>query len=112
MLTLCKYVDKHTVEALKDPVPEKIQTLVEINRNIASGLLQSLEEGGGETQAAQPAEGDTPQEHSAILASVNAQVCPGPLRRARPFFPVGAAPAYPGLPRLVTVVTAWPVHLH
>ena len=74
MLTLCKYVDKHTVEALKDPVPEKIQTLVEINRNIASGLLQSLEEGGGETQAAQPAEGDTPQEHSEILASVNAKV--------------------------------------
>ena len=43
MLTLCKFVDKHTVEALKDPVPQKIATLIEINRNIASGLLASLE---------------------------------------------------------------------
>lgn len=43
MLTLCKFVDKHTVEALKDPVPSKIATLIDINRNIASGLLASLE---------------------------------------------------------------------
>ena len=55
MLTLCKFVDKHTVEALKDPAPEKISTLIDINRNIASGLLASLENAN---KAAAEAEAD------------------------------------------------------
>ena len=42
MLTLCKFIDEHTVETLKSPEPEKIRTLIEINRNIAAGLLESL----------------------------------------------------------------------
>lgn len=42
MLTLCKFVDSQTVETLKDPTPEKVATLIDINRNIASGLLASL----------------------------------------------------------------------
>ena len=42
MLTLCKFVDQHTVETLKEPTPEKVSTLIEINRNIAAGLLDSL----------------------------------------------------------------------
>ena len=44
MLTLCKFVDEHTIETLRDPEPEKIRTLIEINRNIAAGLLESLQE--------------------------------------------------------------------
>ena len=43
MLSLCKFVDNHTVETLTKPLPEKIVTLIDINRNIASGLLASLE---------------------------------------------------------------------
>lgn len=43
MLTLCKYIDNHTVELLADTVPEKILPLVDINRNIASGLLEGLQ---------------------------------------------------------------------
>ena len=42
MLTLCKFIDEHTVDTLKSPEPEKIRTLIEINRNIAAGLLESL----------------------------------------------------------------------
>ena len=42
MLTLCQFVDKHTVAALADPTPERIQVLVDINRNIAAGLRDSL----------------------------------------------------------------------
>jgi len=62
MLTLCRFVDKHTVEALKDPVPGKIATLIEINRNIASGLLASLENAN---KAAQEDGGDNVVEEAA-----------------------------------------------
>lgn len=43
MLTLCKFVDQHTAAILSDPTPESIITLVDINRNIASGLLELSE---------------------------------------------------------------------
>lgn len=39
MLTLCNYVDKRTVEILSDPSPSSLDVLININRNIASGLL-------------------------------------------------------------------------
>jgi flagellar biosynthesis activator protein FlaF len=42
MLTLCQFVDKHTVAALSDPTPEQLQVLIDINRNIAAGLRESL----------------------------------------------------------------------
>jgi len=44
MLTLCKFIDHHTVETLSDLSPSKISTLIEINRNIAAGLLESLKQ--------------------------------------------------------------------
>ena len=40
MLTLCQFVDKHTVGALFKPTAEALSTLIDINRNIASGLLK------------------------------------------------------------------------
>jgi len=42
MLTLCQFVDKHTVAALGDPTPERLRVLIDINRNIAAGLRESL----------------------------------------------------------------------
>ncbi len=39
MLTLCNYVDKRTVEILSDPNPKFLDVLININRNIAAGLL-------------------------------------------------------------------------
>ena len=42
MLTLCQFVDKHTVAALAEPTPERLQVLIDINRNIAAGLRESL----------------------------------------------------------------------
>ncbi|HEY1723583.1 MAG TPA: flagellar biosynthesis regulator FlaF [Magnetospirillaceae bacterium] len=42
MLTLCQFVDKHTVASLGDPTPERLQVLIDINRNIAAGLRDSL----------------------------------------------------------------------
>ena len=44
MLTLCKFVDKHTIGTLIEPTDEKILTLIDLNRNIALGLLNVPEE--------------------------------------------------------------------
>lgn len=43
MLTLCKFVDNHTVDALAKTTSERVLQLIEINRNIASGLLEGLQ---------------------------------------------------------------------
>jgi len=39
--TLAVFIFKRTIGILADPVPEKIAALIEINRNIASGLLKN-----------------------------------------------------------------------
>lgn len=44
MLTLCQFIDKHTVGALFKPTAESLSTLIDINRNIASGLLNMPED--------------------------------------------------------------------
>ncbi len=46
MLTLCNYVDKRTVEILNDPKPDLLDVLININRNIAAGLLADGEAAG------------------------------------------------------------------
>lgn len=51
MLNLCQFVDKHTIDAIADTTPEKVAVLIDMNRNIASGLLESLQES---KQAAAP----------------------------------------------------------
>ena len=61
MLTLCKFVDQHTVDTMQDPVPEKVSTLIEINRNIAAGLLDSLKRLESDAAADETGEGETPE---------------------------------------------------
>ena len=39
MLTLCQFVDKQTVKILAGPTPEIMVPLIDINRNIAAGLM-------------------------------------------------------------------------
>ena len=53
MLTLCQFVDKHTVAALGDPTAERLQVLIDINRNIAAGLRESLARDNPEPQPAE-----------------------------------------------------------
>ena len=43
MLSIANFVDSHTVQTMAEPTPERISTLIEINRNIATGLLESLQ---------------------------------------------------------------------
>lgn len=59
MLNLCNFVDKHTVDTINAPTPEKISTLIEINRNIANGLLTSLQNALDSAEAAQRGEEST-----------------------------------------------------
>ncbi len=74
MLTLCKFVDNHTVETMSNLTPEKIAVLIDLNRNIASGLLDSLEEatdGADADQAEEASEGEeTPPEPGSINQEV------------------------------------------
>ena len=44
MLTLCKFVDKHTIGTLIEPTDDNIAVLIDLNRNIALGLLNMPEE--------------------------------------------------------------------
>ncbi|MEW5728676.1 MAG: flagellar biosynthesis regulator FlaF, partial [Pseudomonadota bacterium] len=43
LLSLCQFIDKYSVEALIEPEVKHIEALVNINRNIASGLLAGIE---------------------------------------------------------------------
>lgn len=58
MLSLCNFVDTFTVQAMAEPAAEKVATLIEINRNIATGLLESLQ---ASLQAAETAQAQAPQ---------------------------------------------------
>lgn len=60
--TLAVFIFKRTIAVLANPQPEKIAALIEINRNIASGLLKKQEpdaatatEGGDEKNTKPPA---------------------------------------------------------
>lgn len=61
MLTLCKFIDKHTVGALAKPTPEALTVLIDINRHIAAGLAQVPE--GAETAEPEPAQPAMAPEH-------------------------------------------------
>lgn len=49
MLTLCNFVDKRTVEILADPKPDMLDVLININRNIAAGLLNDTQPASAST---------------------------------------------------------------
>lgn len=42
MLSLCRFVDRHTIGLLAKPKPEQLSVLININRNIAEGLQSGL----------------------------------------------------------------------
>lgn len=53
MLSLCNFIDKHTVGALVNPTAEALRVLIDVNRNIASGLM--VETGGMPAEDVAPA---------------------------------------------------------
>ena len=69
MLTLCNYVDKHTVKCLAEPTAENIAGLIDINRNIASGLLETPEGEDSAAQAPQQSsqEPDLPPDYKPVI---------------------------------------------
>ncbi len=71
MLNLCNYVDKHTVDTINDPTAEKISGLIEINRNIANGLLESLQIAldaaeGADEQSSEQTEPEQPEQLTSV----------------------------------------------
>lgn len=59
MLTLCQFVDKQTVKVLAGPTPEIMIPLIDINRNIAAGLMNLPERDAKAEPAEAPSE-ETP----------------------------------------------------
>lgn len=57
MLTLCQFVDRHTVSCLAEPTPEKLKALIDVNRHIAAGLLGSTSDDEAEDRALKQAAG-------------------------------------------------------
>ena len=53
ILSLAQYIDKHTVDFLAKPSPDQLDTLININRELAMGLYE---------QPAAPAEESTPED--------------------------------------------------
>ncbi len=53
VIKLCNFVDKHTVQILSDADPGKLDILININRNIAAGLLANPGEQQDQAQAGQ-----------------------------------------------------------
>lgn len=64
VIKLCNFVDKHTVQILSDADPEKLDVLININRNIAAGLLTQP----GQVEQPQSADAET----TASLAQMSA----------------------------------------
>ena len=64
IISLSVFIDKHTVGALADRAGEKLRVLIDINRNIAGGLMgQGIEDAGAELNEEDAS--DTPETESA-----------------------------------------------
>jgi flagellar protein FlaF len=61
ILTLCKFIDQHSLDAMIEPTPERLAVLININRNIAAGLMGSV----SDDDMAEAAAGGTPDGPSA-----------------------------------------------
>jgi len=57
VLTLCQFIDKHTVACLAEPTADKMRILIDINRNIAAGLAAMPEETENSASSNAPATG-------------------------------------------------------
>ncbi len=56
LLNLSNFIDKHTIGIITEPDVLKLPTLIDINKNIAAGLFDSLR-GGAEPMAELPSPG-------------------------------------------------------
>ncbi|HEY0901894.1 MAG TPA: flagellar biosynthesis regulator FlaF, partial [Micavibrio sp.] len=58
IVNLGNFIFKHTIEVMANPKKEKLDILIELNREIAGGLLQNP--GGQAPQDSSPTEDDAP----------------------------------------------------
>lgn len=65
ILTLCKFIDQHSLDAMIEPTPERLAVLININRNIAAGLLGSVSDDDLPSAGAEET-GPTPHERETL----------------------------------------------
>ena len=56
VMSLSIFIDKHTIGALAEPDTNKLDVLIDINRNIASGLMETPEQAEAAPQPQHPTE--------------------------------------------------------
>lgn len=66
ILTLCKFIDEHTMRTMAEPSADRAVVLIDINRNIASGLLGNPDDNelpapDADAEAAFGGSGDEPE---------------------------------------------------
>ncbi len=76
ILTLCKFVDRHTLDTMIEPTPERAAVLININRNIAAGLLGSSEDELDAMEAPQDAVSEEPTDDAAPSADQQSEPAP------------------------------------
>ena len=74
MLSLCNFVDKQTVDCIGEPTTEKISALIDINRNIAQGLLESLNTAIDATEQTNTSDDDAGQEQPQQPFSIDTDI--------------------------------------
>ncbi len=60
VISLSIFVDKHTLSALGEPAASKLDVLININRNLAAGLMTNPDEPGTVAEPVPPAPRPTP----------------------------------------------------
>ncbi len=61
VISLSIFVDKHTLDALAEPAAGKLEVLININRNLAAGLMTNPEEAGTAADSAPTPAPTTPR---------------------------------------------------
>lgn len=74
MLSLCNFVDKHSVATINSPTVDRIMRLVEINRQIANGLLESLQGNEEKTDAQEPKQKSQDKSETEAIPTIDTAV--------------------------------------
>ena len=74
MLSLCNFVDTHSVEMLNEPTVEGVLRLIELNRQIANGLLESLQTSMNSTETASNDVSEEKVPTTQAITSINTDV--------------------------------------
>ena len=69
VLSLAQFIDKHTVDIIAEPKPEKLDVLIAINRELAGGLFTMPPEAGETAETGAAVSGTAASAERAVAVS-------------------------------------------